>query len=123
MPAMVAAAHRRVPEVTDEETLIRAFSAGDKLVRKAVIHAAEMLGEGIAAMIASLNVNQVLIIGPATRLGPDYLEAVRRQAQISALPLLSQQTHIELGETRGDDVMIGASAMLMNQELGLSLAR
>jgi hypothetical protein len=37
--------------------------------------------------------------------------------------LLAQQTNIELGEMRGDDVIIGASALLMNRELGLSLAR
>ena len=88
-----------------------------------MLHAARMLGDGIAAMIASLNVNHVLIIGPATHLGPNYLQAVREQAQASALPLLARQTLIELGETRGDDVVIGASAMLMTQELGLSLAR
>ena len=123
MPAMVAAAHRRDPSISDEQALIDAFCRGDKQVRKVVIRAAEMLGEGIATMIAALNVNHVLIIGPATHLGPDYLEAVRRQALTSALPLLAKQTHIELGETRGDDVVIGASAMLMNRELGLSLAR
>lgn len=123
MPAMVAAAHRRDPSIVDDQGLIDAFCLGDKQVRKVVIRAAEMLGEGIATMIASLNVNHVLIIGPATHLGPDYLEAIRRQAQTSALPLLAKQTHIELGETRGDDVVIGASAMLMNRELGLSLAR
>jgi predicted NBD/HSP70 family sugar kinase len=123
MPAMVAAAQRRDPSITDEQSLIDAFRAGDERVRKVVIRAAERLGDGIAAMIASLNVINVLIIGPATHLGPDYLDAVRRQAQASALPLLAQETNIELGETRGDDVVIGASAMLMNQELGLSLAR
>ena len=123
MPAMVSAAQRRDPSITDEQALIDAFRAGNKPVRQVVLRAAEMLGEGIGAMIASLNINQVLIIGPVTHLGPDYLDAIRRQAQASALPLLAKQTHIELGETRGDDVVIGASAMLMNQELGLSLAR
>jgi len=123
MPAMVAAAHRRLATITDEQSLIDAFRAGDPQVSDVVLHAAQMLGEGIAAMIAALNVNHVLIIGPATELGDEYLEAVRRQAETSALPMLAKQTQIELGETRGDDVVIGASAMLMTQELGLSLAR
>ena len=74
-------------------------------------------------MIAALNVNHVLIIGAATHLGAEYLEAIRVQAYTSALPLLARETHIELGETRGDDVVIRASALLMTQELGLSLAR
>ena len=123
MPAMVKAAHKRVPEVIDEQTLIERFRATDAQVREVVLLGAQMLGEGIAAMIAALNVNQVLIIGPATELGEDYLEAVRRQAASSALPMLAKETRISLGATRGNDVVIGASAMLMTQELGLSLAR
>jgi predicted NBD/HSP70 family sugar kinase len=123
MTAMVAAAGRRVATVKDEESLIAAFQRGDPEVRRVVLHAAQMLGEGIAALIATLNINHILIIGPATHLGADYLDAVRRQAQARALPLLAQQTNIELGEMRGDDVIIGASALLMNRELGLSLAR
>ena len=114
MPAMIAAARRTNPRITDETELVSAFRSGDKHVRKVVFRAAEVLGEGIGAMIASLNVNHVLIIGPVTQLGPDYLEHVRDQAHASALPMLAKQTHIELGESRGDDVVIGASAMLMN---------
>jgi predicted NBD/HSP70 family sugar kinase len=123
MSAMVKAAHRAVPAIKDEQSLIDAFHSGQDDIHEIVLAAARMLGEGIAAMIASLNINHVLIIGPATHLGLEYLSEIRRQAQKSALPLLSQQTQIELGETRGDDIVIGASAMLMTQELGLSLAR
>jgi predicted NBD/HSP70 family sugar kinase len=123
MPAMVSAAHKRVAAVSDEQSLIAAFRAGEPQVCEVVLRAAKMLGEGIAAMIATLNVHHVLIIGPASELGEGYLEAVRRQAVSSALPMLAEETQIELGETRGDDVVIGASAMLMTQELGLSLAR
>jgi N-acetylglucosamine repressor len=123
MAAMVKAAHRVVPAIDDEQALIDAFHSGHDEVNAIVLAGARMLGEGIAAMIAALNINHVLIIGPATHLGLEYLSEIRRQAQQTALPLLSRQTQIELGETRGDDIMIGASAMLMTQELGLSLAR
>ena len=123
MAAMVDAAHLVNPAVVDEQSLIDAFSSGDDETHAVVLRAARKLGEGIAAMIATLNVNHVLIIGPATHLGLEYLTEIRRQAQSSALPLLSRDTHIDLGETRDDDVVIGASALLMTQELGLSLAR
>src|SRR3954452_18414056 len=59
MPAMVSAAHRRVASVVDEESLIAAFLDGDVAVREVVLRAARILGEGIAAMIAALNVNHV----------------------------------------------------------------
>jgi hypothetical protein len=70
-----------------------------------------------------LNVNHVLLIGPATALGDEWLGAVRRQIEHSTLPLLARETVIELGRAREDDVVIGASALLMTRELGLSLAR
>jgi len=123
MSAMVAAAHRLVPTIIDDATLVAAFRAGDEQARSVVVRAAGMLGEGIAALIAALNVNHVLLIGPATHLGDEWIAVVRRQAEMSALPQLARATHIELGETRDDDVVIGASALLMTQELGLSLVR
>jgi predicted NBD/HSP70 family sugar kinase len=123
MSAMVAAAHRLAPSIYDDASLIAAFRAGDEQARSVVIRAAGMLGEGIAALIATLNINHVLLIGPATLLGDEWLDAVRRQTEKSALPLLARATNIELGATRIDDVVIGASALLMTQELGLSLAR
>lgn len=123
MPAMVAAAHRLVPSITDEASLVACFRAGDQQARSVVIRAAGMLGEGIASLIAALNVNRVLLIGPATQFGEEWLAAIRRQTETSALPILARATRIELGESREDDVVIGASAMLMTQELGLSLAR
>jgi len=123
MSAMVSAAHRLVPSITDDESLIAAFRAGDEQACSVVIRAAGMLGEGIAALIAALNVNHVLLIGQATHLGSEWLDAVRRQTAKSALPILARETIIELGETRDDDVVVGASALLMTQELGLTLAR
>jgi len=123
MSSMVAAAHRLQPSIDDDASLILAFRAGDQHACEVVMRAAHMLGEGIAALIAALNINHVLLIGPATHLGDEWLDAVRSQTEKSALPLLARATKIELGETRIDDVVIGASALLMTQELGLSLAR
>jgi hypothetical protein len=65
----------------------------------------------------------VLLVGPATQLGDEWLSAVRARAHASALSLLARDTVIELGEARQNDVLIGASALLMTQELGLSLIR
>jgi predicted NBD/HSP70 family sugar kinase len=123
MPAVVAAAHRRNASVVDDDSLIAALRSGDEQVRRVVLEAGRMLGQGIAGLIGALNVNHVLLIGPATRLGDEWLDAVRRQAEHSALPILARNTRIELGVTRDDDVLIGVTALLMTEELGLSLAR
>lgn len=123
MRSMIAAAHQLVPAITDDATLIAAFREGDEHARGVVLRAASVLGEGIAALIATLNIRHVLLIGPATRLGDEWLDTVRCQSEMTALPLLARETQIELGQARENDVVIGASAMLMTQELGLSPAR
>jgi N-acetylglucosamine repressor len=123
MRAMVSAAQRSDPSIKDDSALVAAFKAGDQGAREVVLRAAAVLGLAIAALIGALNVNQVLLIGPATELGDDWLAAVREQAVASALPLLARETHIELGAAQANDVLIGASALLMTEELGLSLAR
>ncbi len=121
--AMVRDAGRAVPSVTDETSLVAAFLAGNEEVRRVVVRAGEALGEGIAVLIATLNVQHVLLIGPATGLGDEWLAAIRRRMENAALPLLARETIVELGRARENDVVVGASAMLMTQELGLSLAR
>jgi hypothetical protein len=40
----------------------------------------------------------------------------------SALGLLANETTVEIGALREDGVLLGASALLMTRELGLSLA-
>jgi len=101
-----------------------ALNAGNENVRRIVTEAGHRLGQAIAALISVLNVNLVLLIGAATRLGDVWLNAVREQAASGALPHLTAATRIELGAARDeDDVLIGASALLMTRELGLSLVR
>ncbi len=123
MRAMVSAAQRHDPSITDDSSLVAAFRAGDAVARDVVLSAGKMLGLGIATLIGALNVNHILLIGPATQLGDQWLAAVRDQAALAALPLLARETQIELGVAQDNDVLLGASALLMTEELGLSLAR
>jgi N-acetylglucosamine repressor len=120
--AMVRLAGRLAPEVRDEATLLRAAAAGDDRVRGVVVEAGRLLGRGIAGLIGALNINRVMLVGPAVALGSFWLEAVRETACLSALPLLARDTRIELGNA-DDDVVLGASALLMTHELGLNLVR
>ncbi|MEO6349053.1 MAG: ROK family protein, partial [Candidatus Limnocylindrales bacterium] len=123
MRAMVASANRVVPSVTDDESLVAALRAGDDRVRNVVTHAGQMLGLALAHLIGTINVRRVLLVGPAADLGDIWLGAVRERARASALPLLAEETEIELGEAQENIVLLGASGLLMTHELGLSLAR
>jgi predicted NBD/HSP70 family sugar kinase len=102
--------------------LLAAFRAGDRLARQVVLEAAPPLGRVLAAMIGTLGARDVVLIGPMTEFGQPWLDAVRAEAQRSALPLLIERSHIHFGRTGDDAVTLGAAAMLMTSELGLALA-
>ena len=65
----------------------------------------------------------MLLVGPVVAFGDDWLVEVRRHASASVLTLLGRDTQIEFGHVHDDVVALGASALLMEQQLGLALIR
>ena len=92
-------------------------------VRRIVLDAARELGLAIGWLIGVLNVGHVLLVGPVAELGDEWLDEVRRSARSSVLGLLARDTEIEFGHVHDDVVVLGASALLMEQQLGLGLVR
>jgi predicted NBD/HSP70 family sugar kinase len=123
MRALVDAARTVEPTITDETGLAAAFHAGVAGVRPIVLDAARELGSAVGWLIGVLNVRHVLLVGPVAALGEDWLAEVRRAALSSVLGLLARDTKIEFGHVHDDVVVLGASALLMEQQLGLGLAR
>src|SRR6187401_2566593 len=122
MRALVDAAGAVQPSITDERGLVAAFLAGVLSIRRIVLEAARLLGIAVGWLIGVLNVRHVLVVGPVAALGGDWLAEVQRSARSSALPLLARETQIEFGHVHDDVVVVGASALLMEQLLGLGLA-
>jgi predicted NBD/HSP70 family sugar kinase len=123
MRAMVDAAAAVDPAITDEQGLVAAARAGVAEIGRIVLDAARALGIAIAWLTGVLNVGHVLLVGPVAQLGEDWLDEVRRSARSHVLTLLARDTHIEFGRVHDDVVVLGASALLMEQQLGLGLVR
>jgi predicted NBD/HSP70 family sugar kinase len=123
MRALLDAASALEPSITDESELVAAFLAGDTRIRRIVLDAARELGIAVGWLIGVLNVRHVLLVGPVAAFGDDWLDEVRRSARSSALPVLANDTQIEFGHVHDDVVVLGASALLMEQQLGLGLVR
>jgi predicted NBD/HSP70 family sugar kinase/biotin operon repressor len=123
MRALVDAANAVEPSITDETGLVTAFRAGVGEVRRVVLDAARELGLAVGWLIGVLNVRHVLLVGPVAALGEDWLAEVRRNARASVMTLLARDTQVEFGHVHDDIVVLGASALLMEQQLGLGLAR
>jgi N-acetylglucosamine repressor len=123
MRALVDAARAVEPSITDESGLVAAFLAGVTGIRRIVLDAARELGVAVGWLIGVLNVRHVLLVGPVAAFGDDWLGEVRRYARSSVLALLARDTQIEFGHVHDDVVALGASALLMEQQLGLGLVR
>jgi predicted NBD/HSP70 family sugar kinase len=123
MRALVDAAGAVEPSITDEGSLLAAFLADAPGIGRIVLAAARELGVAIGWLIGVLNVHHVLLVGPVAGFGDDWLAEVRRSARSSVLALLARDTQVEFGHVHDDVVVLGASALLMEQQLGLGLVR
>jgi predicted NBD/HSP70 family sugar kinase len=123
MRAMVEAASAIDPAIADEHGLVAAYRADVNGVAPIVLEGARQLGVAVAWLTGVLNVHHVLLVGPVAELGDDWLEAVQRSARSHVLDLLGRDTTIEFGHVHDDVVVLGASALLMERQLGLGLVR
>ena len=101
---------------------VAAFKAGDPVVRDVVTAAGRQLGMAVAWLVGTLNVERVVLVGSAAEFGDPWLDVVRDTMRKGALGLLAKDTTVEIGRLHDDGVVLGASALLMTRELGLSLA-
>lgn len=116
------AAISRGGELTFDD-VVRAFAAGDPAARAAALEAARYLGQAAAGLIGALNIGRIVLDGPVTAFGDEWLATIADEARRRSLGLLSRDTEIEFGRLAPNVVVLGASALLITRELGLSLAR
>jgi predicted NBD/HSP70 family sugar kinase len=100
----------------------QAFDAGDALAREVVLEAAAHVGRAIGVVTAALDIRDIVVVGPMTSFGEDWLRVVRDEAGHSSLPSVAARRAIRIGRVGDDAVELGAAAMLMATELGLALA-
>jgi N-acetylglucosamine repressor len=103
--------------------VLDAYRAGDRAARTAALEAARYLGRAVAGLIGALNIGRIILDGPVTDFGSEWLAAVRDEAARRSFGLLSRNTEIVVGRLEPNVVVLGASALLITRELGLSLSR
>lgn len=105
------------------DTVFHAFQAGDEDARKLILDTGRYLGMAVANLVGTLNVHRVVIMGEIASFRSSVLEVIRQEMLRRSLPTLAQETRIELVDLSPDAVILGASALLLTYELGLSLTR
>jgi predicted NBD/HSP70 family sugar kinase len=116
----------RLPDSAHEfdiDTVNHAFQEGDVAARLLVFEIGRYLGMAVANLVGTLNIRRVVIMGEIACFGAPLLEVIRQEMLRRALPSLAQDTRIDLVELDSYAVIMGASALLLTHELGLSLVR
>ena len=98
-------------------------TAGDADALGTVRTAGRALGGAIAHLVAALDVRHITVVGTVTTLGDPWLDAVRDEATSRRLAAVGQDTTIENGGTGEDVTLLGACALLLTRELGLTVHR
>jgi predicted NBD/HSP70 family sugar kinase len=107
----------------DIDAINHAFQSGDAAAGQLVLETGRYVGMAVANLVGALNVKHVVLMGELARLGSPLLESVRQEMLRRSLPSLARATCIDLVEMNPHVVILGASALLLMHELGLSLTR
>jgi predicted NBD/HSP70 family sugar kinase len=107
------------PEHVDLETVRRALERGDAGAAAIVAAAGDYLALALANAVGLLNIERIVLTGPAAGLGRPLLDAVGAGLARRVLASLAAATRVELRPDSGDAVLRGAAAVVLDQELGL----
>ena len=105
------------------EALGASAASGDASALAVVRAAGRALGTAIANLIGILDVREIVVHGSVTALGDPWLEAIRDEATRRSLGPLARETRLIDGGTGDDLTLLGAAAMLLTRELGLTVHR
>jgi predicted NBD/HSP70 family sugar kinase len=88
-----------------------AFESGDPLVREIVLSAGRALGNELGNLVATLNINKIVLTGDMTLFGESWLQAVSHAMQEAALSRMADETMIEIGKLDYRGCILGASVL------------
>lgn len=101
------------------ETICRALEAGDESVQRLVGRAGQYLGIAAANIVGLLGARRIVISGSVACLGEWLLDVMREEMARRSLAILADEAEILVSGLGADIVILGASALVLNRELGL----
>lgn len=122
-PAILLAAERAGVDAATLDDLAQAAANGDDRALAVVRAAGRALGTAVANLIGILDVRQIVVHGSVTGLGEPWLAAIRDEATRRSLGPLARETRIVDGGIGDDLTLLGACALLLTRELGLTVHR
>jgi N-acetylglucosamine repressor len=101
-------------------TIWQAYQAGDPAIA-AIIHEIGLtVGKAMKYVVGALNIHRVVIAGSLARFGDGLTDPIQEQMNKGILSGQFPEIQLEISELGDDIVILGAAAMLLNHELGLT---
>lgn len=107
------------PATITTDIVLEASNAGDAVVEEIVASAGRYLGYAAAGLVSILNIESVVVAGSAARFGSVLLDPLKQEMQRCSLLPLAQNTCVMASQLGSDIVILGAAALLLDNELGL----
>ncbi len=107
------------PAKITTDVVLAATRAGDIAAEEIVASAGRYLGFATAGLISILNIETVVVAGSAARFGSILLDPLKQEMQRRSLLPLAQNTCVMASQLGADIVILGAAALLLDNELGL----
>ncbi len=109
------------PQAINLDTVLQAFDAGDESVRQSILGVGHYLGIAAANLVGTLNIAHISLAGTMACFRSLLAETVAKEMRRRSLTALADKTQITCTELGPDIVILGASALLLTQDLGLGL--
>jgi N-acetylglucosamine repressor len=122
-PAILRAAAAAGLETKTLPELAAAAAKGDETALAISRAAGRALGAAVSNLIGILDVREIVVHGSVTALGEPWLAAIRDEASRRSLGPLARETRIVDGGLGKDLTLLGACALLLTRELGLTVHR
>jgi predicted NBD/HSP70 family sugar kinase len=106
-------------EMDSFSQVIRSYHEGDHRTVTVIEKAGRYLGMSLANLIATLNIEKIVLTGEMTRLGESWLTAVKGSMQTGALTRITEGTKLEIGKLENRACVLGASAFLLLDDYSL----
>ncbi len=120
-PSILRAAAAAGAPASNLQALADAAAHGDEAALAVTRGAGRALGAAVANLIGILDVRRIVVHGSVTVLGAPWLDAIRDEATRRSLGPLARETRILDGGAGDDLTLLGACALLLTEELGLTV--
>ncbi|MFC3687061.1 ROK family protein [Aquipuribacter hungaricus] len=87
---------------------------------RALASAGRRLGQALAPIVGVLDLQQVVLAGPAELLGGPLLRATAATVRRRAMPVVAEAVEIRLSALADRGVLLGASVLVLSGELGVT---